>query len=410
MPLLASSCVLALCTTTAAGGEVLPREFRRADATHWSASRESALSPVGLKASSGVFHASLPAPYGVAAFSLKANETAGAPRIARLDTTWTAALPGQRDTLRLGDSLTDAGTSGRPVRFGGLHYGTNLGAGTGFVAQPAWPAARSHLIAAPGRAPYTLPSIPDGEPPVVHTLRAAPTLLRPGLVDRTFAAGRLRSNYGLEDDRYGPVFASTAFRRGISDGITAELHGAVQRRAGNGGIAFLVRPSGLGLLTVATAASRSDAGIGGLAQTGFEYRRAGFSTSISAQWSSAEFRRLGAGVESVAPRYSTVASATYDATRHCALAVAYGTLAHYNEALRKTVEGTYRVALGRASTLTFGASRAFGPEPAMTLMLTFTVPLDAVPITSKAGGWKGTWTFDRSPELTSLARLSSDRS
>ena len=387
MPLLASGCVLALCVTSAVG-ETLPRDFGRAGPSF--AARDVAPA-TGAKLPAGVLRTTLPSPYGVASLSMAASETAGTPQIARLDTAWTSAIPG----LRLGDSVADAGTPWQPVRFGGLHYGT------GSVA-PGSPAIGSGPVAA---APYALPG--TAAPGGIPVPSPAATLLRPGLADRALAVGFLRSNYGLPGDRYGPPFASTALRRGISQEVTAELHGGLQRGTSNGGIALLLRPKDLGTFSVGTAASQSDAGTGALTQAGYEYRRAGFSTSVRSQWSSAEFRRLGTDAETIAPRYSTVATTTYDAARRGAVSLAYGTVANYNEALVKTVQGTCRLAVGRTSTLTLSASQALSPEPATTLMLTLAFPLDqtARPSAAKAGAPQRMWTFEREPALLDPAGL-----
>jgi outer membrane usher protein len=354
-----------------------------------------------------VFQASLANRDGVAAISLKATEDAANPRIARLDTAWTTASPGQRNTLRLGDSLDQAGTWGRPVRFGGLQYGTDLDRGAAVVAPPAWWSAR--LIAARANWPHALPGVAGGEPAITQPSRTAFALTPPGMVDRACAVGFLRSNYGLDGDRYGPLFASATLRRGLSEDVTTELRGGAQEGVGNGGIAFVVRLKGLGTLSAATAASRGDTGTGRLAQTGFEYRRAGFSASIQSQWASSEFRQLGVADEGVPPRYWSVARASYDAARHGVFGLGYAALARHNEALSEAAEATYRVALGRVSSLTLSVSRRFAPEPGTSLMLVLTFPLDHLAArATPARAANGSWLFGRSPEPTTLARSPAD--
>lgn len=369
MPLLAACCALAFGANDA-DAETLPRAPGRAESMAWFSAPALPDTPPR----SGVFRATLANRYGVAAISLKASEDAANPRIARLDTAWTAAVPGGRDMLRLGDSLDQAGNWGRPVRFGGFQYGADAGNGSAFVAPPAWRGV--HLIAAPGNSPHALPGTADGAPALTPPSRTALALTPPGKVDRAYAVGFLRSNYGLEGDRYGPPFASATLRRGMSDDVTTELRGGAQDGIGNGGIAFVVRLKGLGILSAATAASCGDAGTGRLAQTGFEYHHAGLSASIRSQWASSEFRHLGVADESVPPRYWSVAHATYDAARHGVFGLGYAALARYNEALSEAAAATYRVAVGRASSLTLSVSRTFAPEPATSLMLALTFPLD----------------------------------
>jgi hypothetical protein len=321
-----------------------------------------------------VFEASLSNGHGVGAIRLKADQEAENPRIARLDTTWTTAVPGQRDTLRLGDSVNQSGIWGRPVRFGGLHYGTDLGSGLTTDA-------------------------------VTQLPRPALALVQPGFVDRAYAVGFLRSNYSLEGDRYGEPFASATLRFGVSEDLTTEVRGSAQSGVSNGGIAFLVRLNGLGLITAAAASSNSEAGSGHLAQTGFEYQRGRLSASISSAWASSEFRRLRLDDEDIPPRYWSVASATFDTARYGVFGIGYAAVAD-DEGLWETLQGTYRIAVGPHSTLTVSVSQTFAPELDTSLMLTVTLPLDRVVRTggARAGvAASTTWIFERYPQPTPVA-------
>jgi outer membrane usher protein len=335
-----------------------------------------------------VFEASLSNGYGVGTVRLKSDQEPGNARVARLDTTWTAEVSGQRDTLRLGDSINQSGTWGRPVRFGGLHYGTDLG---------------GPLAATPWSAPEAVDTL---------TPRVAPALVRPGSVDRAYAVGFLRSNYGLDGDRYGAAFASATIRFGVSEDVTAELRGSAQRGIGNGGVALQVQVNGLGLLTAAAAASDSEAGAGRLAQTGFEVQRGRFSAAISAAWASAEFRQLQANDEGIPPRYWSIASATYDADRYGAFGIGYAALAGGDEGLEETLRGTYRVAVGPLSTLAVSVAQTFGPEPDTSLMLTVTLPLDRPTRRSRARAAAASsttmWLVDRHPQPATAANAFSE--
>jgi outer membrane usher protein len=400
--------LLALCApwSVAAGGETLPRDLTRAHSATWFALHSPAGAPRGSQLVSGVYQTSLSSSYGVGVVSLSARQDAGNPRVTRLDTTWTTAIPGQRDTLRLGDSINQPGIWGREVRFGGLHYGTNLATQPVSVAPLSWPSGASRLIGVGRNLPYTLSGIPQAGPALLPpTSFAAPALMRPGLADRAYAVGFLRSNYGLDGDRYGPLFASATLRRGISDDVTTELRGSAQQGAENGGIAFLARLKGLGVLSAATAASRGDAGFGTLARTGFEHRRGSFGASIQSQWTSPGFRQLGVGEESMPARYWSAARATYDSARHGAFGLGYAVLAQRNQALSESLQGTCRIAVGKATTLTLEFSRTVAPERDTSLMLVFTLPLDLVrTVNAKAGAASGFRMFDRTPTPAILSR------
>ena len=74
---------------------------------------------------------------GVLISGFRAGDVANGERdFARLDTTFTRDFPGRRATLRLGDSLTEAGALGRPVRFGGIQWSTDFSTDPTFVTFP----------------------------------------------------------------------------------------------------------------------------------------------------------------------------------------------------------------------------------------------------------------------------------
>jgi outer membrane usher protein len=345
-----ASCGLCV-TTTAHGGGALTRGLGAADSTRWFAPASTTQAPQGAKAApSGVLQASLSNGYGVGAVSVQVDPDPGNPRVARLDTTWSTAIPGQRDRVRLGDSVNHAGTWGRQLRFGGLHYGTDLVSGL-------------------SPAPWDVTGADLGS-------HVAPALVRSQQVDRAFAVGFLRRNYGLDRDGYGAPFASATVRWGASEHVTTELRGSAQRGIGNGGIALLFRLKGVGLVTAAVAASDSHAGTGSLAQTGFEYRRASFSASLCSAWASSEFRHLRPDDAGASPRQWSAASASFDAARYGVFGIGYAALAGDAEALGDAFHGSYRISLGRLSTLTLSASRTLAPEPATSLMLVVAIPLD----------------------------------
>jgi outer membrane usher protein len=404
MPLLATCCAVTLWAT-AAGAETPPRNGGRTDAPLWFASSASPEKPHASRPVSGVLRTSLASRYGVALFSLRASEEGGNARIGRLDTAWATTLPGQRDKLRLGDSVDPAESWGAPTRFAGLHYGTTVGTLHARSTVQEWLAVRTRLVAAQRSFRHDLRVTPYSAPASGELPSAPFGLTQPGRVDRGFAVGVLRANYGLDDDRYGPAFASATLRRGLSEDITTELRGSVQRGAGHGGFALRARAHGLGTLSAAAAASRSEAGLGRLVQVGFQVREAGFTASIRSQWVSAQFRQLGMGDARVPPQHWSTARATYDSARHGALRVGYDVLAHNGEALTRIVHGSYRVAVGRFSALSLSVTRILDPEPDTSLMLAITLPLDRIARTVNRSTWasRPMRMLDRAPTLANQA-------
>jgi outer membrane usher protein len=374
VPLAALSLALAL-SSTAANCELLPHQSGSDRPTTWFAPHATSDAIQQFRPAFGVFQANLLSRHGIGTIRLMSIQSAAEAKVTRLETTWSMDFPGRPERLRLGDSVNRMGAWGRPFRFGGLQFGTNLAGESASITPPSW--LIRGMTYGPAAAPQIPPTgIPDGDPAVAQMSRASFDLMAPGVVDHTVAIGFLRPDFALDDNRYGSPFASALLRRGVSEHLTAELRGGAQPGVGNCGIAAHVRVPGLGILTGATAISESEAGVGTLAQTGFEYRFADFSASIRSHWSTYEFHPLGPAGESVAPRQWSVARARYDGRRYGIAEMAYVTLARYDDALNRALEANYRVVVGKASTITLHASRTFAPEPDVSLMLAMTLPLE----------------------------------
>jgi outer membrane usher protein len=322
----------------------------------------------------GEFQASFFSRHGTGTIRLMSSGAAGDAKITRLETWWATELA-EGESLRFGDSVNRGGAWGRALRFGGLQLGTNLGGGLLPASEPSWRVGPLNYDTA--ETLQFLPSgVSDGDPTVAPMGHQSFGLMGRGAVDRSLAIGFLRTRFGLDDDGYGPLFASALLRRGVSENLTTELRSDVQGGVANCGFAAGLRLPGVGVFTVATAASESEAGVGTLAQTGFEYRLASFVASIRSQWATAEFHHLGLPGENTPPRRWSDARARFDAKRYGVVEMAYAALARYDEPLNSAVEADYRVVVGKSSTLTLRASRTFAPDPNVSVMLGMTLPLE----------------------------------
>src|SRR5690606_20411977 len=88
----------------------------------------------------------------IASFGLNTAAASGQTRDAvRLDTTWRSDDPNSLRTTVVGDTISRPGFYGRPVRIGGVQYGTNFWLQPGYVTTP--------LLALKGTA--ALPSTVD---------------------------------------------------------------------------------------------------------------------------------------------------------------------------------------------------------------------------------------------------------
>lgn len=249
----------------------------------------------------------------------------GHDRLMRLSTTWTRDQPESATTLRIGDAITGAsGLWGASVRFAGVQWGTDFATQPGLITFPlptiagatALPSTVDLYVNGALRmstsvpmGPFQLQNVPaisgDGQiQVVVHDLMgreqvitqpfyASPALLRPGLQDFSYEAGVVRENYGLASEEYGHALLVGTDRLGLSDALTADLHGELledQQTLGIGGDWLI--PS-TGVASAAVAGSHSREGGGALATLGFDRTARRFSFGASIQIADKRFTDVG---------------------------------------------------------------------------------------------------------------------
>jgi outer membrane usher protein len=242
----------------------------------------------------------------------------------RLDTVWTHDNLDNMTTLQLGDSITNGGLTGLPVPFGGVQYGTNFATRPYFITFPlpviggqaALPSSVQLYVngvlkeskqVPPG--PFSVPAVPVVTGPGTATLvvrdllgreqvisesfYASSNLLKAGLNDYAFAAGKLRENYGLESNDYGPFAASGLFRHGFSDRFTGELRAEASAglQDASAGATWAVPVAGV--FNAALAASHSTLGHGVLGLVGYQWQGATLNAGLNAQLASPDFTELG---------------------------------------------------------------------------------------------------------------------
>ena len=254
----------------------------------------------------------------------RSNAFGGAEKHVRLETNWSFDMPEQRQTVWLGDAVTQGGTLGRSVRFGGVRWGTNFALTPGFSTfalpsvrgeaalpstldlfinntygtqanVPAGPfdLADLPLVTGQGEIRMTVRDLLGREQVITQQYYASPMLLKPGLRDFSLEAGKVREDYGFRSNRYGRNFVAGNERKGISPGFTRELRGewlASQQMLGLGGTWLL---GTAGTLTLQGAGSRSDEGAGWSSGVSFDRQARGFSGNVTMQYATRDFAQLG---------------------------------------------------------------------------------------------------------------------
>lgn len=249
---------------------------------------------------------------------------AGGAEIVRLDTSWTFDFPDTRSRMRLGDAIASGGSIGAPFRFGGLQWGTDFSLDPSFVTFPI--PSFSGEAAAPSTVelyingalrlrervdagPFELTDAPvvagAGVAQVVVTdalgreqmigapFYASPLLLRPGLTDFSVAVGAEREHFARESANYGRPFVLGAYRRGLTEHLTAEARGEIGEDIASLGGALAFASSALGEWNARAAVSSGARGDGGFAGIGWAYAGQTLTLAADIEAASASFERLG---------------------------------------------------------------------------------------------------------------------
>ncbi|UXI67311.1 fimbria/pilus outer membrane usher protein [Tahibacter amnicola] len=177
----------------------------------------------------------------------------GSGELVRLETGFVRDYPETGRQLRIGDAIGGSGTLGVPVRFGGIHYGTERSVQPWALhsvpivvkGESALPGVldvfiNSRLVGTqpinPG--PFDIGAIPGvtgsgnvravvrdvlGRVQVIESdFYGDPGLLMPGKQEWSIDAGKLRVGFGGAGDRYGDTFAAASWRRGMNPHLTLE--------------------------------------------------------------------------------------------------------------------------------------------------------------------------------------------
>lgn len=324
----------------------------------------------------------------------------------RLETTYTRNFLDSNSTLRLGDSTTRTGISGRSVYFGGFQFAKNFALQPGFVTQPI--PTVTGLSAAPSTVelyvndalrqtsrvpsgPFSIDNFPAltgaGEARVVvrdilgretvitQSFFSNANLLEENLTDWSFELGAIRNNLGTENANYGPRFIAGLWRKGLSKSLTVEGNGewsSSLSRAG-AGVSYALPFQMLG--QTALAVSHSDAGGNGRNWlVGVERSGLRHGVAFSAQGASRGYRQLG--IDTTSPRLQTTASYSYSSDQFGALNLSYAGFDNYELGKLNTLSLSYTIRLGQRSALTLSATRLSGVSSGNSLGAFLIVPLE----------------------------------
>jgi outer membrane usher protein FimD/PapC len=303
--------------------------------------------------------------------------------LTRLESAYTQQIgsdSGQR--VRVGDTVSTAGMWGSAVRYGGMQFGTRTGARADVITNSE--------LATPGLA--VLPTVEEtlftslGDrntalaeqdvASVVAPTIAATRLVAEGCSDFSVGIGKVRRDYAMVSNEYGPLFANTTVACAVPLGFTIEGHGEYlddDVAALGVGLARQVGP--VGTASAAFASSRTVAGISGwLARFGFEHSNELFNVALRSQIQSREFRDIGGVVLADPVMQRDLASVGLNVTNRTNLSLAYATQTTWERVRVDVIALKQSVSVGRGA-LSMSAGHSFSENFGSSLFLSYKRPL-----------------------------------
>jgi outer membrane usher protein len=365
-----------------------------------------AFAEIGVFAAAGVLTNTAVARYGGADSEL-----------VRLETTFTRDFPASLETLNLGDAISDGGSWGNAVRYAGVRWSRNFGLRPDLLTTPLLATSGSATVPStvdvfvnnrlvtssqlpPG--PFVIDRLPTvsgtGDVSVVvrdalgreqvltQSFYSSTTLLAQGLSQYSVNLGKIRDDYGLQSDEYGPLLGEVSYRRGITDGITLEGHAEyLAREAHAAGLNAAFAVGRIGVINFTAANGGDGAGSGWLSGVGIEHRGTNTSFIASNLWASNEFSQVGEPLDpALRMRQRSLLQTGMGVGRFGSLSLAYVRQTYRDSPVQQTIGLTHSINFGRIGSLNLTLTRtrtaadlSSSAQSSTSAYLIFVLPLDS---------------------------------
>lgn len=325
--------------------------------------------------------------------------------LTRLESTYTQRVGGD-ESVRVGDTISSGGMWGSSVRYGGMQFGTASGTRSDVIASTrlattglaVLPTVADALFASAGdpASPLTQQNLSvnrslRGSGPDVWALTAADAsgrsesisapmiadtqLVEQGCSDFSVGMGKVRRDYAIVSNEYGPLFANTTVACAAPLGFTVEGHGeylADEVSALGFGLARQIGP--IGTASAAFAQSRTDVGSGWLARFGFEHQNSLFNVMLRSRIQSREFREIASASLTDPVMQRELASIGVNVAEGSSLSLAYATQVTWTRERTNLIALKQSMSVGRGS-LSMSAGHSLEDNFGSSLFISYKRPL-----------------------------------
>jgi outer membrane usher protein len=327
--------------------------------------------------------------------------------VTRLQSTYTQSLGDEN--LRVGDAVSSVGMWGTSVRYGGMQWGTrtntrddvinsNRMATAGMAVLPTVADALFASAADAGTAlsqqslsvNRSLPSSGQGwnlavQDALGHSVSvAAPMIANTRLVDEgcsdfSVGLGRVRENYALTSNEYGPMFANTTVTCGAPLGFTVEGHGEyLADEVAALGFGVARQFGSVGTASVAFAQSNAvTGGSGWMSKIGFEHSNSMFNLMLRSRFQSREFRDIGSMALTDPIMQRDLASIGVSVTERSSLSLAYATQTTWARERTNLIAVKQSMGLGRG-TMSMSAGHSLEDNFGSSVFISYKRPFGSI--------------------------------
>lgn len=339
------------------------------------------------------------------AASLDPNAPAGT--LTRLQSTYSQQLGDE--SLRVGDAVSTIGMWGTSVRYGGMQFGTradtrddvidsNRMATTGLAVLPTVADALFASVSESGtslsqRSLAVSRSLPSGSQDWNLAVRdvlgysesiSAPMITRTRLVeegcsDFSVGFGKVREDYALTSNAYGPTFANTTVACGTPLGFTIEGHGEyLSDEVTAFGVGVARQLGSLGTASLAIAQSNAvSGGTGWMHKIGFDHTNSMFSLMVRSRFQSREFRDIGSVALADPVMQRDLASVGVQVAEGASLSVAYATQTTWARERTNLISVKQSLDLGRG-TMSMSAGHSLEDNFGSQLYIAYKRPFGVI--------------------------------
>ncbi|MFM7331565.1 MAG: fimbria/pilus outer membrane usher protein [Brachymonas sp.] len=205
-------------------------------------------------------------------------------------------------------------------------------------------------------------------------------MLEKGLSDWSVELGAVRENLGTTNADFGQRFVSGLYRYGFSKQTTGEISAQLGKDTQTLGLGLnIALPNQvLGYLSLASSRDKT-AGHGSEWGLGLEYTHLQHALNGRVTAASRDYRQLGQGAANLPAKRESAFNYSYSSERFGAIGLGVVRIDSYTSGKILTASANYSMRLGKRSTLSVSATRAFGSgvaAPATSIGLSLNIPLE----------------------------------